>query len=282
MLCRRCNKPIPDASSKCPRCGVSQGRHMSRKPTVISPAPRPWYSNPRALLSLVGVIVLIIISLGFSRDYQRNQQYRAIEALYAKSDADLQEEMGAMYIPRAELLESMGTQFITRHPNDNRHDRILEMIRSALDYVTEDDFDRIMREFLEQQRRDHDEYFDYLRANARHAIFSVASIAPVGPSYNHSYSFSVVWTNRSDKTIEEIVFYVEGFHEGQTVQTVTGQTRVRGSVATPRPPGYRTESQWRNTWEEPVSQLVLHGVHIRYEDGTTVTLPAEVLATVWE
>jgi hypothetical protein len=281
VICRRCNKEIPDASLKCPRCGVSQGRHMSRGQTPIAPKPRTWFTNPKALLSLGGVIVLIIISINFSRDYQRNVQFQAIEAVYAKSDADLLEEMGSMYIPRAELLETMGTRFITRHPNDGRHDRILEMIKSATDFVTEDDFDRLIREFLDQQRRDHDEHFDYLRANARTAIFSVADLQPTGRSADGRYGFSVTWYNRSDKTIEEIIFYVEGFDGGQTVPTVSGQERVRGTVAAHRPPGYRTVSQWLNAWIEPVTYFVLHGVHIRYVDGTNITLPAEVLETVW-
>jgi hypothetical protein len=256
---------------------------MGRAPTPIMPKPRTWYTNPRAWLCIAGIFVLIGVSFVFGRNYQSNQQYNAIVAAYERDDADDVMKSGILFISRADSVTNLGTQFIDRYPNDARNGRILEMIRSVQGLVTEDDYDLIMRDFLAQQERDHWEYFDALRATARYTILRIAGMTPNGPSAIGQYGFSVTWYNRSDKTVEEIVFYVEAFNGERTLLTASGKREIlRGTVSEARPPSYRTESTWLSVWHEPADRLLLHGVYIRYDDGTEITLPADILETVWD
>jgi len=257
---------------------------MSRGQTPIAPKPRSWFTDPKALMSVAGVVVLMAISIYFGRDYQRNQHFEGIIDAY-QACLEIENDTSIDPVDRQLILDRLayrGTRFMERYPDDPRIDQILGMIMDTQNLIAEDAFDSIMQEFLAQQQREHEQFFDELRATARSRIFSIESLYPTGPSYNETYSFAIIWHNRSDKTIEEIAFYVQGFNGDQPVPTVTGEATVRGQVTTPRPPQYRTESQWRNTWRQPVTRVVLHGVVIQYQDGTRVVLPEEVLAAVWE
>ena len=284
MICRRCDKGIPDGSVTCPRCGISQGRYMSRQPTAITTAPRSWFTDPKALMSVFGVVMLMAISIYFGRDYQKNQHFDGIIDAY-QACLEIENDTSIDSVDRQLILDRLayrGTRFIERYPDDPRIDEIHSMIMDTQNLIAEDEYEQLMREFLAQQERDHEEYFNYLRANARHTVFSIAAMTPAGPSADGRFGFAITWHNRSVKTIEEISFYVEGFNGDEAIPTATGGARVKGTVSTRRPPGYRTVSQWLRVWDEPVTQLVLRGVHIKYDDGTYITLPEEIITTVWD
>jgi len=263
---------------------MAQGRHMSREPTAITPKPRTWFTDPKSLMSVFGVILLMAATVFFGRDYQRNQHYKGIiDAYEAYLAIENDESLDPEELQKAlDRLEYRGTRFIDLYPDDGRIDEILAMIKDSKNLIAEDEYDRLLREFLAQQQREHDEFFNELRDTARQTILSLTVVSPTGPNHIDHYGFAITWTNRSRKTISEIYFYVEGFYDGVTVPTASGQATVRGIVSEPRPAGYRTESHWRHIWSEPVSWVMLHGVHITYEDGTSITLPPDVLDAIWE
>lgn len=124
---------------------------------------------------------------------------------------------------------------------------------------------------------------DDARENARDKVREIIRVSEVSCSEPNSVGgvdFSVVWQNRSNKTIKYIWFTAVPYNAVGDIVTcsIRDRSECRGKVTGPISPGqwYGEYHRWECAWyNNTIRKVKLKRIEIEYMDGSTATLDGE-------
>ncbi len=283
MLCRMCDREIPDESALCFHCGAAQETYIVRRPPLSNKRKPTARGTLITGITLVLVVVVILIAGPIIRGAQKLPRYEEI-----KTDIvalDIKDELAVT------ALKNKIDNYNRDDPETSELLEIKRLMQEKMGWQTDEPPAEASPSPEAEPDADAQAKAEAARQILRDTVFDeVLSVRSLTweRAATGQFDVTVFWRNKSDKTIRDIYFAVEAVDADGQIVLPLGNTDKELALLHPTGPfaptgaGEPTENLWYDVWPETATDIRLTRVDIYYEDNTHLTLDNELIELLWE